>query len=112
LHETYWREQQLKLIYPSKSFLTEAKAALNDHASLEIAIMGGWRGKTLAKEVRSWAPTEADTRAAGGQFKHPSMLSSLFMIPLLTIHWMALSAQYEMNSTISGNDVEIRYVPL
>jgi hypothetical protein len=111
LHETYWRKQPLKSLYPSKSFLTDAKTALNDHALLEIAIMG-WRGKTLAREVRSWAPTEADVRAGGGQFKHPSMVISLFMIPLLTIHWMALSAQYEMHSMISGDDVELSYVPL
>lgn len=101
----------MKSTYPSKGFLGDAKVALNNHEILEVVILGGWRGKTLAKEIRSWPPTEIDARAVGGKFTTPSIVASLFMIPLLTIHWMALSAKYEMLSTVCGNEVMITYIP-
>ena len=101
----------MKSIYPSKGFLNAAKFAFNNREIFEIAIHGGWRGKTLAKEIKSWPASEAAARAHDGKSKSPSILASLSMIQLFTIHWMALSARYEMLSTIDGNEVVITYIP-
>jgi hypothetical protein len=101
----------VKSIYPSKGFLTAAKVALDNHEMFEVAILGGWRGKTLAKEIKSWPSTAADARATDGKSKPPSIVTSILMIRLFTIHWMALSAQYEMLSIVNGNEVLITYVP-
>lgn len=98
-------------IYPSKSFLSDARRALNAHEPLEVSITG-WRGKILAKEVGSWIPVAEAAEIGGGLFKVPSPVCSLLMASLLAIHYAALSAKYEMRSEVNGNSVVLTYVPL
>jgi hypothetical protein len=99
-------------IYPSKSFLKDAKNALNGHEIFEVSILGGWRGRVLAKEVKQW-PTIADgDRIGAGAWKPPSITCNLLMMPLLTIHYAALSAKYEMRCKVNGSSVVLTYVPL
>ena len=101
----------MKLIYPSKSFLNNASRALNVHEILEISI-SGWRGKVLSKEVKSWPTILMDSRIATKTFKAPSTMCNVFMIPLLTIHYAALSASYKLRSEVNGENVTLIYMPL
>ncbi len=102
----------MKLSYPSKFFLKGARTALNAHETLEISVQGGWRGGILAKQVEEWPATSAGNRIDGVQGIPPSMACMLLMMPLLTIHFAALSAKYEMRSNVNGNLVVLTYLPL
>ena len=99
-------------IYPSRVFLKEAKKALNTHDVFEVSILGGWRGRVLAKEVGSWPAIAEGDKIGGGAWKPPSIICNLLMMPLLTIHYAALSAKYEMRSKVSGSSVVLTYLPL
>lgn len=99
-------------VYPSKTFLAEAKNALNAHELFEVSIFGGWRGKVLAKEVGLWPATADGEKVSGSGWKAQSSICSLLMAPLLAIHYAALSARYEMRTKVDGSAVVLTYLPL
>jgi hypothetical protein len=112
MQESFWGLSAVNSVYPSKTFLAEAKSALNAHELFEVSILGGWRGKVLAKEVGLW-PARADgKKASGSAWKPPSTTCSLLMAPLLAIHYAALSAEYELHAKVNGNAVVLTYLPL
>jgi hypothetical protein len=110
LQKDVWR-RPLRVNYPSKIFTKKVRAALDARKVIEVEIASGWRGQMLAKEVEFWATTGASTKAGGGPAKSPSFIFNLCNIKLVAFHWFALSAQYEMQSVISGNEVVLKYIP-
>ncbi|MFC5474681.1 hypothetical protein [Paraherbaspirillum soli] len=102
----------MKTIYPSKNFLTDARRALNAHEIFEISIKGDWRGRMLAKEVGEWLPFDEVELIKKGTWKAPSVWCGLLMMLLHATHYMALSANYEMRSSVDGDSVVITYLPL
>jgi hypothetical protein len=102
----------MKTIYPSKNFKAEIKRAFDIREPLVVSIDGGWRGKLLAKEVGSWLPVNEIGLIEKGPWKGPSNWCGLFMMPLYTAHYMAISADYELKATIDGNCVTLNYIPL
>jgi hypothetical protein len=102
----------MKTIYPSKNFLTDARQAFNVRELLEITINGGWRGRILAKEVGTWLPVNEVELINLGPWKGPSNWCGFLMTGLHAIHYMALSADYEMRSVVEGDSVVITYLPL
>ena len=100
----------MNYIYPSKNFLINTKKIINSHEVLNISI-NGWRGSILAKEVGAWLPVGEACELGGELFKAPSAVCSLLMLPLFTIHYFALSANYEMQSNVDGKSVVLTYVP-
>jgi hypothetical protein len=101
----------LKTNYPNEIFANEAKSALDARQVFEVTIASGWRARMLAKEVKYWATTKASERADGGPAKSPSFIFNLFNVQLVAFHWFALSAGYEMQSTICGNEILLKYIP-
>lgn len=106
------RGARVNAIYPSKRFFSDAKRAINGQEIFEISIKEGWRGRLLAKEVGSWLPVGDAAEIGGGLFKAPSITCGLLMLPLVTVHYFALSAKYEMHSKVNGNSVVLTYSPL
>lgn len=101
----------MKSKYPSKLFAKEVKAALDARVVLEVEIARGWRARALSKEIKFWATTSSSTRADGGPARSPTFIFNLFNLKLVVFHWFALSAQYEMLSIVSGDEVVLKYIP-
>ena len=102
----------MKLIYPSKTFKADLKRAFGIRDSLEISIQGGWRGKLLAKEVGLWLPINEPGLIEKGPWKGPSNWCGMFMMPLYTAHYMAISDDYELKVELNGNHVVLSYMPI
>lgn len=102
----------MKTNYPAKNFLTNVKNAIQMHQPLEISVHGGWRGKLLAKEVESWIPFNQVEFMKKGNYKAPSNWCGLLMMSLHAAHYMALSADYELRSSVDKDFVVLTYVPL
>ena len=102
----------MKVIYPSKSFKADLRRAFNTRDTLEISICGGWRGKLLAKEVESWLPVNEIGLIEKGPWKGPSNWCGLFMMPLYTVHYMAISSDYELKVALKGDHIMLNYMPL
>ena len=101
----------LKLKYPSRTFAKSARAALDARVAFEIEIACGWRARTLAKEIKFWATTTSSTTANGGAARSPTLMFNLFNLKLVAFHWLALSAQYEMQSAVDDDAVVLKYIP-
>lgn len=102
----------MKTIYPSNNFLANVKSAIHEHEALEISVRGGWRGRILAKEVEQWLPFNQVEFMKQGNYKAPSSWCGLLMMSLHATHYMALSADYELQSSVDGDFVVLTYVPL
>ena len=102
----------MKVAYPSKNFKSDIRRAFDARDTLEISILGGWRGKILAKEVRLWLPVNETELIKKGPWQGPSNLCGLFMMSLYTTHYIALSADYELKATVDENCITLNYIPL
>ncbi|WP_428718615.1 hypothetical protein [Undibacterium curvum] len=101
----------MKVIYPSRNFLFKTKNALFDQEILEIHINKGWRAKKLSNEITLWAATSSGKRLDGSDGTPPSITCMFFMMRLMTLHFLAFSADYEMHSVVNNGCVIIKYIP-
>ncbi|NRR33174.1 hypothetical protein HSX11_23665 [Oxalobacteraceae bacterium] len=99
-------------VYPSKNFMNDAKRAWSARDALEISIHGGWRGRMLAKEVALWLPIDEIELLNRGPWHGPSIRCGWLMMHLHAIHYMMLSANYEMHYKIDCDHVVLTYQPL
>lgn len=102
----------METTYRSTSFLADARDAIHQHEPLNIFVNGGWRGRILAKEVAFWLPFDDVELIKIGPWRAPSALCSILMPALHAVHYIALTANYEMRSEIERDHVILRYVPL
>lgn len=97
--------------YPSKNFFTDVKNTLLKNERFQIAIKKGWRSRLLAQEVESWISAKSGVSFDGKAGKSPSLFCNVFMMPFLSMHWLALSSHYRMNYFIEDEQVICEYVP-
>lgn len=97
--------------YPSKNFFTDVKNTLLKNERFRIAIKKGWRSRLLAQEVESWISAKSGVSFDGKAGKSPSLFCNVFMMPFLSMHWLALSSHYRMNYFIEDEQVICEYVP-
>ena len=102
----------MKINYPGKNFKIEIKQAFDARDKLEISICGDWRGKLLAREVRSWLPVNEIGLIEKGPWKGPSNWCGLFMMSLYTAHYIAISTDYELKVAVNGDCITLNYIPL
>lgn len=97
--------------YPSKHFFQDIKKAVLRYEGFKIVIYSSWRSRIIAKEVKYWIATKTGASADGGAGKSPTTLCNLLLIPLLSMHWLALSSGYQMKYEVKDEDVVLQYTP-
>ena len=101
----------MSLNYSSKLFLRDAKTLIDNNQPLEITFINKWQRNILKNQVGQWHKTSEEIKSNRGQSKAPSNLCMIFMNKLLTIHFLALSANYKLSSEILDDLVVLKYVP-
>lgn len=88
-----------------------AKAALDARDVFEIIVAPSWRARRLAKEIDFWPKTGTKPNGERPEGQSPTFIFSIFNITLITLHWFALSAEYEMQSFTQCGEVRLVYTP-
>lgn len=97
--------------YPNEDFAKIARAALEARDIFEVIIGPSWSARRLAKEVKSWPKTGRKKSGENPGGQSPIFIFNIFKIKLVTFHWFALSAGYEMQNIVQGGKAHLFYVP-
>lgn len=101
----------MKLNYSDKLFLRDAKTFIENNKPLEITFTKKWHRNILKNQVKHWHTTSEEIKLNKEFFKTPSNTCMIFMNKLLTIHFLALSANYKLTSEIFDDLVILKYAP-
>jgi hypothetical protein len=97
------------LQYPSRKFMSQARAALSGGRSVLINIRPGWRTRLLSKTLEFWPKRINDNERLKYASKFYSEITSLFLFSLFHNHIYALISGYEMSYLIAVDGISVNY---
>jgi hypothetical protein len=97
------------LRYPSKSFMREARRALDGSDDVQVDILPGWRTRLLGKTLACWPRELDDNQRLHTVSRFHFSLASYLLFSLFHTHVYALTLGRAMSYTSSGDAVTIRY---
>ncbi len=88
----------MSLDYSNKHFLSDARTLIDNNQPLEITFIKKWHRNILKNQVGKWHSTSKEIKSNNGLSQAPSSLRMIFMNKLMTIHFLALSTNYNLSS--------------